>query len=214
MREEPEGVPTLLEFREEFDRVNTKYFDGRIPHYRLAWNHRLRRTGGQVSYSRRVIELSSWLMWYDDNGKDAFRTLHHEMIHAYLDAIGHNSNHTREFKDWLAQLGHTRNIHHSMRRPQKPRQYTPPVYRDHIAYYCRDCSKTTIAQYDSDWVRFDYIIEHWYNNNHILCNECDAKLIMLNTRGYTTRTKAIEKAHDHNSLATYEEKLVRHERYY
>ena len=208
MREEPEGVPTLLEFREEFDRVNAKYFNGLIPHYRLAWNHRLRKTGGRIIYNRKTIEFSSWLMWYGDNAKDAFRTLHHEMIHGYLDAIGHNSGHTPEFKDLLKKMGHGRIIYHSMNRPENKRNTAYSGPRDSVAFYCRVCSMTTVSSFDTDWMRFDYLSEYIHSEDRIRCKECKDPVIILNGRGYYTSGKAIITALGHSNLAEYVPNMV------
>jgi predicted SprT family Zn-dependent metalloprotease len=107
----PLELPGVAELQMLFAQYNFVHFDGEIPTYRIAYNARFSNVAGRITYKPPLIELSPKHL----HGKpDELRqTLLHEMIHAWLHALGENAGHTPKFKRKMRELGLT-SIYHDL----------------------------------------------------------------------------------------------------
>ena len=118
------GLPDVAELQLLFAQYNLLYFQGEIPSYRIAYNARFSNLAGRISYKPPLIELSPKHLV----GKlDELRqTLLHEMIHAWLHALGKNPGHTATFKKKMRELG-LRSIYHDLGKAaplnESPKRY-------------------------------------------------------------------------------------------
>ena len=91
---------------ELFDEYNSKYFEGKLPQYKIEFNTRFSRRTADIDYSNKLIRLSSQhLEKFGWESVDKY--LKHEMIHAEMHRCGLNPSRphaTRMFKEWAAKL--------------------------------------------------------------------------------------------------------------
>jgi predicted SprT family Zn-dependent metalloprotease len=119
-------LPDESELQLLFAQLNNEFFGGEIPAHRIAFNARFGNLAGRITYKPPLIELSRK---HFELHPDALReTLLHEMIHAWLFALGQKPSHGRAFKAKMRELGIT-SIYHDLgparprpanRRPEKP----------------------------------------------------------------------------------------------
>ena len=118
------GLPDVAELQLLFAQYNLMHFRGEIPSYRIAYNARFSNLAGRVSYKPPLIELSPKHL----AGKpgELRETLLHEMIHAWLHALGKNPGHTATFKKKMRELGLT-SIYHDLGKAapltESPKRY-------------------------------------------------------------------------------------------
>jgi predicted SprT family Zn-dependent metalloprotease len=107
------GLPDVAELQLLFAQYNWMHFAGEIPSYRIAYNARFSNLAGRISHKPPLIELSPKHL----AGKpgDLRETLLHEMIHAWLHALGQSSGHTPAFKKKMRELGLS-SIYHDLGR--------------------------------------------------------------------------------------------------
>ncbi|MBV8299642.1 MAG: SprT-like domain-containing protein [Candidatus Eremiobacteraeota bacterium] len=105
------GLPDVAELQLLFAQFNLLHFRGEIPAYRIAYNARFSNLAGRVSYKPPVIELSPKHL--SGKPEELRETLLHEMIHAWLHALGKNPGHTAAFKKKMRELG-LRSIYHDL----------------------------------------------------------------------------------------------------
>lgn len=115
-----------------FARFNAEHFDGVLRAYRIEYNKRLRTVTGRISYRPALIELSLPLMARHPG--HLRETLLHEMVHAWLHAIGLPSGHGRDFKAKMRAVGLT-SIYHALpvSRRRSRRRYLLECPRCRIA---------------------------------------------------------------------------------
>jgi SprT-like protein len=128
----------LHHLRLHFHQANDSKFETSLPSdYRIEWNPNLRRLTGRITYSQRLIEISSW--HYRTYGyADAVATLEHEMLHLYLHRAGLPSGHNAHFKREAERRGIR--VYHSN---EYPRNQTP---RDRYLYLCPSCGRMVFRQ--------------------------------------------------------------------
>jgi predicted SprT family Zn-dependent metalloprotease len=86
-----------------FAQLNNEFFGGEIPTHRIAYNGRFSNLAGRITYKPPLIELSPK---HFEKHPEALRdTLLHEMIHAWLHALGQNPGHGAAFKRKMRELG-------------------------------------------------------------------------------------------------------------
>ncbi len=89
-----------------FDEYNRKYFDGKLPKYKLEFSNRFTRKTAYIDYSDKFIRLSSQHL--EQFGWDSVsKYLKHEMIHAEMHRRGLNPSRphgTKFFKAWAEKL--------------------------------------------------------------------------------------------------------------
>ncbi len=104
-------LPDTGELQMLFAALNNEHFGGEIPAHRIAYNARFSNLAGRITYKPPLIELSP--KHFVDR-LDALRdTLLHEMIHAWLFALGQNPGHTATFKKKLREVG-LQSIYHDL----------------------------------------------------------------------------------------------------
>ncbi len=104
-------LPDVGELQMLFAMLNSEWFGGQIPTHRIAYNGRFSNVAGRITYKPPLIELSPKHM---ERHPEALRpTLLHEMIHAWLFALGKNPGHTAAFKKKMRELGLT-SIYHDL----------------------------------------------------------------------------------------------------
>ena len=109
------GLPDVAELQLLFAQYNFMYFNGEIPTYRIAYNARFSNCAGRITYKpRHLIELSPKHL--KGQLQELRETLLHEMIHAWLHALGKSPGHTATFKKKMRELG-LRSIYHDLGRP-------------------------------------------------------------------------------------------------
>lgn len=119
--------------REHYLVANRVKFEERLPQdYRIEWNPHLRRLTGRITYTLRLIEISTF--HYESYGfSDAVATLEHEMLHLYLHRLGLPSGHNALFKREAAARG-IRVFHSNhYKRNQAP--------RERYLYVCPACGR-------------------------------------------------------------------------
>lgn len=99
-----------------FARLNQQHFRGALRSYRIAWNPRLTTIAGRVGHRPPVIELSRALLASHPDQVEP--TLLHEMIHAWLHAMGLPAGHGADFKRKMRAVGLT-SIYHHMPVPRR-----------------------------------------------------------------------------------------------
>jgi predicted SprT family Zn-dependent metalloprotease len=118
------GLPDVAELQLLFAQYNLMHFRGEIPAYRIAYNARFSNLAGRVSYKPPLIELSPKHLV--DKPEELRETLLHEMIHAWLHALGKNPGHTSTFKKKMRELG-LRSIYHDLGKAaplnESPKRY-------------------------------------------------------------------------------------------
>jgi predicted SprT family Zn-dependent metalloprotease len=118
------GLPDVAELQLLFAQYNLMHFRGEIPAYRLAYNARFANLAGRVSYKPPLIELSPKHL--AGKPEELRETLLHEMIHAWLHALGKNPGHTATFKKKMRELG-LRSIYHDLGKAaplnESPKRY-------------------------------------------------------------------------------------------
>jgi len=111
-------LPDVPELQLLFARLNGEHFGGAIPAHRIAYNGRFSNLAGRITYKPPLIELSRKHL---ERVPEALRdTLLHEMIHAWLYALGENPGHTAAFKKKMRELG-LRSIYHDLGTTRPPR---------------------------------------------------------------------------------------------
>ncbi|MBV8151022.1 MAG: SprT-like domain-containing protein [Candidatus Eremiobacteraeota bacterium] len=96
-------LPGVAELQMLFAQFNNLYFDGKIPAHEIAYNARFSNMAGRITYKPPKIELSpKHLAGKPDELRE---TLLHEMIHAWLFALGRNPTHSAAFKRKMRELG-------------------------------------------------------------------------------------------------------------
>jgi predicted SprT family Zn-dependent metalloprotease len=123
----------LDRLRIHYRTANRAKFEDRLPaDYRIEWNPHLRRLTGRITYSMRLIEISTF--HYRSYGfTDALATLEHEMLHLYLHRLGLPSGHNQLFKREAARRG-IRVFHSNhYKRNQQP--------RERYLYVCPACGR-------------------------------------------------------------------------
>ena len=128
----------LAKLRVHYRKVNKAKFGNILPlDYSITWNPLLRRLTGRITYSLRLIEISTF--HYQRYGfVDAVATLEHEMLHLYLHELGLPSGHNQRFRE---EAG-VRNIrvfhsnHYPRNRPS----------RDRYVYLCASCGRMVFRQ--------------------------------------------------------------------
>ncbi len=125
-------LPDVAELQLLFARLNGEHFGGRIPAHRIAYNGRFANLAGRITYKPPLIELSRKHL---ERAPEALReTLLHEMIHAWLFALGENPGHTPTFKKKMRELG-LRSIYHDLGTTRPARRI---AYR--FMLRCERCS--------------------------------------------------------------------------
>jgi predicted SprT family Zn-dependent metalloprotease len=100
--------------------------------YAITFNPLLRRLTGRITYSQRLIEISTF--HFREYGlADAQQTLEHEMLHLYLHTLGKPSGHNTLFKEAARVLG-IRVFHANA----YPRNRAP---RHRYVYECPSCQR-------------------------------------------------------------------------
>jgi SprT-like family len=93
------GKDKLAEAEQLFSKFNERYFDGRLPSYRIVFINDPRvGLHGECLKSKREIHLSASL-----SGEQLTKTLLHEMAHAAVPRPGH-------CKGWLAEMRRLANL--------------------------------------------------------------------------------------------------------
>jgi predicted SprT family Zn-dependent metalloprotease len=110
-------LPDVASLQLLFAQFNNHYFGGKIPPYRIAYNTRFTNVAGRIGYKPPLIELSS--KHFEGRPEALRETLLHEMIHAWLHALGKKSGHTPAFKQKMRELGLTSIYHDLGRMPPK-----------------------------------------------------------------------------------------------
>jgi predicted SprT family Zn-dependent metalloprotease len=89
-----------------FDEYNRKYFENKLPRYKIEFNYRFSRRTADIDYSNKLIRLSGQHL--KEFGWDSVtQYLKHEMIHAEMHRSGLNTSRphaTRIFKEWAKKL--------------------------------------------------------------------------------------------------------------
>jgi predicted SprT family Zn-dependent metalloprotease len=115
-----------------FARLNAEHFGGMLRAYRIEYNRRLATVTGRISYRPALIELSLPLMMrHPDQIRD---TMLHEMVHAWLHALGLPSGHGRDFKKKMRAVGLT-SIYHTL----------PVARRRSRRRYVLECPRCSVA---------------------------------------------------------------------
>jgi len=118
------GLPDVAELQLLFAQYNLLHFRGEIPAYRIAYNARFSNLAGRVSYRPPLIELSPKHL--TGKPEELRETLLHEMIHAWLHALGKSPGHTGAFKKKMRELG-LRSIYHDLGKAsplnESPKRY-------------------------------------------------------------------------------------------
>lgn len=118
------GLPDVAELQLLFAQYNLLHFRGEIPAYRIAYNARFSNLAGRVSYKPPLIELSPKHL--AGKPEELRETLLHEMIHAWLHALGKHPGHTAAFKKKMRELG-LRSIYHDLGKAaplnESPKRY-------------------------------------------------------------------------------------------
>jgi predicted SprT family Zn-dependent metalloprotease len=107
------GLPDVAELQLLFAQYNWMHFRGEIPTYRIAYNARFSNCAGRITYKPPLIELSPKHL--AGKAGELRETLLHEMIHAWLHALGKSPGHTATFKKKMRELG-LRSIYHDLGR--------------------------------------------------------------------------------------------------
>ncbi|MGH7707026.1 MAG: SprT-like domain-containing protein [Vulcanimicrobiaceae bacterium] len=94
-----------------FAQLNNEFFRGEIPPHGIAYNGRFTNLAGRITYKPPLIELSS--KHFADRPDAIRETLAHEMIHAWLFALGKPAGHTVTFKKKMREIGLT-SIYHDL----------------------------------------------------------------------------------------------------
>ena len=105
------GLPDVAQLQLLFAQYNWMHFRGEIPTYRIAYNMRFSNSAGRVTYKPPLIELSPKHLVGKEG--ELRETLLHEMIHAWLHALGKPPGHTATFKKKMSELG-LRSIYHDL----------------------------------------------------------------------------------------------------
>jgi predicted SprT family Zn-dependent metalloprotease len=127
------GLPDVAELQLLFAQYNWMHFRGEIPAYRIAYNARFSNCAGRITYKPPVIELSPKHL--AGKAGELRETLLHEMIHAWLHALGKNPGHTALFKRKMRELGLS-SIYHDLGR-------ATPLSESQKRYILR-CEKCTM----------------------------------------------------------------------
>jgi predicted SprT family Zn-dependent metalloprotease len=114
-------LPDVASLQLLFAELNYRFFGGKIPAYRIAYNARFTNVAGRIMHKPPLIELS--LRHFERYPEGLRDTLLHEMIHAWLHARGLPSGHTSAFKRKMREVG-LRSIYHDMGRI--PRKHVAP----------------------------------------------------------------------------------------
>ena len=115
-----------------FARLNSECFGGVLRAHRIEYNRRLATVTGRICYRPALIELSFPLLArHPEHVRD---TLLHEMVHAWLHALGLPSGHGREFKAKMRAVG-LGSIYHTLpvARRQSRRRYLLECPRCRVA---------------------------------------------------------------------------------
>jgi len=104
-------IPDVSELQLLFAQYNNEWFSGEIPTHRIAYNARFSNLAGRITYKPPLIELSP--KHFTHHPEALRETLLHEMIHAWLYALGQNSGHSAAFKKKMRELG-LRSIYHDL----------------------------------------------------------------------------------------------------
>jgi predicted SprT family Zn-dependent metalloprotease len=107
------GLPDVAELQLLFAQYNWMHFRGEIPAYRIAYNARFSNCAGRITYKPPLIELSPKHL--AGKPEELRGTLLHEMIHAWLHALGKSPGHTATFKRKMRELGLS-SIYHDLGR--------------------------------------------------------------------------------------------------
>ncbi|RYG61462.1 hypothetical protein EON80_23900 [bacterium] len=115
-----------------YDRINSEYFEDRLPPCQIKWSRQLTRAAGNIDVRNRVIKLSVPLLVdsYASEGVSyeicgvkcesrehaTWEILKHEMIHLWLHELGLPSGHTAAFRAKAKAIGQPR-TRHGIARP-------------------------------------------------------------------------------------------------
>jgi predicted SprT family Zn-dependent metalloprotease len=105
------ALPSTADLQLLFARLNAEYFGGILRAHRIEYNARLKTVTGRICYRPPLIELSVPLL--APHPRHLRETLLHEMVHAWLYAMGLPSGHGREFKAKMRAVGLT-SIYHEL----------------------------------------------------------------------------------------------------
>ncbi len=122
-----------IDLSELFDEINAVHFDGKITKIPVHWNTRLRTTAGRCKaavaemmkiaedgssisegYCHIPIEIDLNKRLFEYNGYDRamiYKTLAHEMTHAYLIEHYNEKGHTARFHDIMTKITGIRKNH-------------------------------------------------------------------------------------------------------
>ena len=128
----------LLSAYADYATLNTQHFDGSCPPVKIQLNQRLLSTGGRIDARLRVMELNTWRL--RELPETAVETVFHEMIHLWLYAQGQLSGHTPQFKQKMAERGHTSIRYGIAGDPKGPRHAYPGSDR-RVLYRCLHCGE-------------------------------------------------------------------------
>ncbi len=110
------GLPDVAELQLLFAQYNWMHFRGEIPTYRIAYNARFSNCAGRITYKPPLIELSPKHL--AGKAGELRETLLHEMIHAWLHALGKSPGHTATFKKKMASSACARSTTTSAAQPR------------------------------------------------------------------------------------------------
>ena len=67
-----------------YDKLNTKYFEGKLPHYKIIWNRRFRATKADVRHTTKTIRFNyKYHKIRKDWSLELIDSMKHEMIHIW-----------------------------------------------------------------------------------------------------------------------------------
>jgi predicted SprT family Zn-dependent metalloprotease len=149
------GLPDVAELQLLFAQYNLMYFGGEIPSHRIAYNARFANLAGRVTYKPPLIELSPKHL--AGKPEELRETLLHEMIHAWLHALGENPGHTAKFKKKMREIG-LRSIYHDLG--------TATPLNESTKRYILRCEKCTME-----------VLRKKKPSPHLVCARCRKHLI-------------------------------------
>lgn len=139
MSSEDEAMQRL---RAHYPVANKEKFEGILPDdYGIEWNPMLRRLTGRITYSQRLIEISTF-HFRAYGFTDALATLEHEMLHLFLHRQRIPSGHNHHFKREAEKRGIR--VFHS----NEYKRNQPP--RDRYLYLCPACGRMVFRQRRQD----------------------------------------------------------------
>jgi len=114
------GLPSLSELQESFERINWRYFRGSLPAVRIEYSTRMTSAGSYTPLDRLIRLGSRYHQLFPEEIED---TLKHEMIHIV------NPSHNAAFRAEARRIGA------SLRAKSHPKLQKAPRY----LYVCNSC---------------------------------------------------------------------------